>query len=309
MTLTQLQYIIAVDTHRHFGRAAESCFVTQPTLSMQLHKLEDELGLVLFNRSKQPVEPTEIGKKIIAQARIVLSEAEKIEQQAQAATGDISGVFKLGIIPTVAPNLIYRFINNFKNQLGDVQLIIEEMHTEQIIKNLYNNDIDAAILATPLEEKGIEEIPLYYEPFMAFVPDGHRLAKDDFVLCSELDIEDLLLLNKGHCFRNSVIKICQQNKEKEANMKLESGNFDTLMRLAKLGYGMTLIPYLTAIDLHDSEKKFIKAVAEPTPSREISLVYASSNVKWAILEKLAPIIRASVPKRLLFEKNEVITPM
>jgi len=308
MTITQLNYIIAVETHRHFGRAADACFVTQPTLSMQIQKLEDELGIILFDRNKQPVEPTQIGIKIIAQARVVVQEAEKIEQAAQVASGDVKGSFRLGIIPTIAPNLIYRFINRFKAEMSHVHLVIEELQTQQIIERLNKNELDAGILATPLDERGIVEIPLYYEPFMAFVPEGHRLEKDEFILSSELDLDDMLLLNEGHCFRASVINLCKQSKLQDKSIKLESGNFETLIRLSQLGYGMTLLPYLTAVDLPSDLQGFIKPIAEPTPTREISLVYANTHVKSAIIDKLEPLIRNSIPKRMLFEKNTVLKP-
>ena len=309
MTITQLQYILAVDTHKHFGHAAEACFVTQPTLSMQIQKLEDELGVVIFDRTKHPIETTTVGTRLIEQARVVISEATKLEQQAQTASGDITGEFRLGIIPTVAGNLLPRFLNAFKKDLGDVHLVIEELQTDQIIDALRMEKLDAGILATPLNEKGIAEVPLYYEPFMAFVPEGHRLAEDEFVLSSELDLDDLLLLNKGHCFRNSVVTLCNQQANKNRQFRLESGSFETLIRLYKLGYGMTLLPYLTAIDLPEEQQPFIKSVAEPTPSREVSIVFKDSNMKSAIIDRLAPIVRQSVPKRLIFEKNVVISPM
>lgn len=308
MTITQLNYIIAVDTYRHFGRAAESCFVTQPTLSMQIQKLEDQLGATIFDRSTQPISITPLGKKIIEQARIVVAEADKIDQLVQAGTGEFRGEFRLGIIPTVATNLIYRFIDRFRFELPEVHLVIEELQTNQILEALKRNELDAAILATPLDIKGITELPLYYEPFMAFVPEGHRLAKDEFVLSSELQISDLLLLNEGHCFRNSVLNICGQQNTGKRKIELESGNFETLIKLAQLGYGMTLLPYLTAIDLPKDLRVSVKPIAEPTPSREISLIYSESHVKSAIIDKLAPLVRKSVPERLLFEKNTVMMP-
>jgi LysR family hydrogen peroxide-inducible transcriptional activator len=308
MTITQLNYIIAVDTYRHFGKAAESCFVTQPTLSMQIQKLEDELGTVLFDRGKSPIEPTPLGKRILEQARIVVNEAERIEQLAQAETGKYSGDFYLGIIPTVATNLIYRFINRFRFEMPEVHLVIEELQTDQIIDALNRNELDAGLLATPLDLRGIEEVPIYYEPFMAFVPEGHRLAEDEFILSSELDLADLLLLNEGHCFRNSVINLCGESANKKKKIELESGNFETLIKLAQLGYGMTLLPYLTAIDLPENLRKHVKPIAEPTPSREISLIYSKTHTKLALVDKLAPLIRQSIPERLLFEKNTVINP-
>ncbi len=309
MTITQLNYIIAVDTYRHFGKAAEACFVTQPTLSMQIQKLEDELGTILFDRGKSPVEPTKIGVRILEQARVVVNEAEKIEQLAQVETGDYKGEFHLGIIPTVATNLIYRFINRFRAELPEVNLVIEELQTDQIIDALNRHELDAGVLATPLDMKGIEEVPIYYEPFMAFVPEGHRLANDEFVLSSELDLADLLLLNEGHCFRNSVINLCGESANKKKKIELESGNFETLIKLAQLGYGMTLLPYLTAIDLPDNLRDRVKPIAEPTPSREISLIYSKTHTKSALIDLLAPLIRKSIPERLLFEKNTVINPV
>jgi LysR family hydrogen peroxide-inducible transcriptional activator len=308
MTITQLNYIIAVDTYRHFGRAADACFVTQPTLSMQIQKLEDQLGVLIFDRSTTPVSPTSIGKKIVEQARLVVSESEKIEQMAQSATGDFRGDFRLGIIPTVASALLPRMIRQLKKDLGNVHFIIEELQTHQIVEALRKDELDAAILATPLDEKGITETPLYYEPFMAFIPEGHRLSQDEFILSSELDVNDLLLLNEGHCFRNSVLQLCRQTQTKPRQIELESGTFDTLIKLSQLGYGMTLLPYLTAVDLPKDLQGFVKPVAEPTPTREISLIYADTHVKSAIIEKLEPIIRQSVPKRLLFEKNQVLKP-
>ncbi len=308
MTITQLNYIIAVDTYRHFGRAAEACFVTQPTLSMQIQKLEDQLGVILFDRSTQPISTTPLGKKIVDQARIVVAESEKIDQLAQAGTGDLRGDLRLGIIPTVATNLIYRFVDRFRFEMPDVHLVIEELQTDQILDAFKRNELDAAILATPLDQKGITEIPLYYEPFMAFVPEGHRLTKDEFVLSSELQISDLLLLNEGHCFRNSVLNICGQQSAGKRQIELESGNFETLIKLAQLGYGMTLLPYLTAIDLPKDLRASVKPIAEPTPSREISLIYSQNHVKSAVVDKLGPLIRKCVPERLLFEKNAVVKP-
>ncbi len=308
MTITQLNYIIAVDNYRHFGKAAEACFVTQPTLSMQIQKLEDQLGTILFDRSKNPVEPTAIGKRILEQARVVVNEADKIEQLAQAETGEFRGEFRLGIIPTVATNLIYRFLDRFRAELPEVHLIIEEMQTQRIVEALGRNELDAGVLATPLDIRGVEEIPLYYEPFMAFVPEGHRLSGDDFVLSSELDLADLLLLNEGHCFRNSVINLCGESATTRKKIELESGNFETLIKLAQLGYGMTLLPYLNAIDLPQELRQHVKPIAEPTPSREISMVYSKTHTKSALIDKVAPLIRKSIPERLLFEKNTVIKP-
>ena len=238
MTLTQLQYIIAVDNHRHFARAAESCFVTQPTLSMQIHKLEEELGVTVFDRSRKPLQPTDIGIKILEQARTVVNEEKRINEIIQQHKGEIAGSFRLAIIPTVASTLLPRFLKCFISQYPKVNLEIEELQTKVILERLKNGLLDAAILATPLKQDGIMEKPLYYEPFMAYTPTDHRLFKEKFIDNSDLIADDILLLHEGHCFRNSVIKLCNSmfDKTKNSGVKLESGSFETLIKLSKQGF-------------------------------------------------------------------------
>lgn len=310
MTLTQLQYLIAVDNHRHFARAAEACFVTQPTLSMQIQKLEDELGVLLFDRSKHPVRPTSIGEKLIAQARMVVNESERMKQILQESKNQLEGPFKLGVIPTVASSLIPRFIGKFHKKYPKIQLQVQELRTDTILEKLRRDELDAAILATPLDEKGIIEQPLYYEPFMGFVPDNHRLSKEAFITNSELDANDILLLNEGHCFRNSILNICQKlDKNLKKPIDLESGNFETLIRLSKQGFGMTLLPYLHAIDLPEVDQRFVKPIADPKPTREISLIYTRAELKIKIINELGKIIKSVVPEKLMEENQEVVSPL
>lgn len=310
MTTVQLHYIVELDNHRHFARAAEACHVTQPTLSMQVHKLEEELGVLVFDRSKQPVTPTEIGKRIVEQARVVLHEMGKIEQITQEAMGNYEGEFYLGVIPTVAPYLLHRILPQIRKALPNVRLVIEELQTENIIEKLRKDQLDAGILATPLDERGIIEMPLYYEPFMAFIPESHRLGKEKFITNSELDMNDMLLLNEGHCFRNSVLNLCEQTTlREEKSVRLESGNFDTLIRLAEQGYGMTLLPYLTALDLPEGSQAKVKPIAEPRPTREISVVYSRTQLKIGVIEKIAAAVKASLPAKMVEERHHVIAPM
>lgn len=309
MTITQLQYLIAVDNHRHFARAAEACFVTQPTLSMQIQKLEEELGILLFDRSKHPVRPTAIGEKVIEQARTVVHETNRIHQILQEGKNQLEGVFKLGVIPTIASSLIHRFIRKFHDKFPNIQLQVQELQTDKILEKLRMDDLDAGILATPLEAKGIIEKPMYYEPFMAFIPENHRLGKESFITNSELDVNDILLLNEGHCFRNSVINLC--NKQPATGNKpieLESGNFETLMKLSKRGFGMTLIPYLHAIDLPEEDQKLVKPIAEPKPTREVSLVYTRAELKIKVIEELEKIILGSIPDKLKENDENVVSP-
>lgn len=315
MTYTQLLYLSAIDTHRHFGRAAEKCFVTQPTLSMQIQKLEEELDVLIFDRSKKPVEPTEIGKSIIAQARIALREMDKIAEFVKHSRGIISGEFRVGVIPTVASSLIPRVLPAFLKKFPDVELIIEELQTEVIIERLKKDQLDAAVAATPLSIPGIIEKPLYYEPFVAFIPDNHRLSNETFVLNSELELDDILLLNQGHCFRNSVINLCSSAFENEGltktkHFKLESGSFETLIRLSKTGLGMTLIPYLTAEELSDTDKKMVKPFDYPQPSREISMLYSRSQLKINLINALADTITGKIPSKLKDpESNNIVSPV
>ena len=313
MTLTQLQYALAVYTHQHFGKAAEACHVTQPTLSMQIQKLEEELGIVLFNREKHPVRATEAGEPILIQAQRVLDESGRIGELVQEMKGDLTGEFRLGVIPTLAPQMIYRLAPKLREHLPDVRFKIRELQTEQIIEAIRSRELDAALLATPLDERLIQEEPLFYEPFMAFVPEDHRLAQEAFVLHSELVLDDLLLLDEGHCFRNSVLKLCGERTEigsrGSGSIELETGNFDSLIRLAKQGHGMTLLPYLTAADLPKDDQKLLKPLDHPIPTREISLVFHRSNFRHRMIEKIGRSVRESVPPRLHEEKHRPIAPL
>jgi LysR family hydrogen peroxide-inducible transcriptional activator len=312
MTITQLQYIIAVDTHRHFARAAESCFVTQPTLSMQIHKLEEELGVTIFDRSRKPLQPTDIGTQILEQARVVISEEKRIDEIIQQHKGEIAGDFKLAIIPTVATTLLPRFLKCFISQYPKVNLQIEELQTKVILERLKNGLLDAAILATPLKHDGIMEKPLYYEPFMGYTPMGHRLFKEKFLDNTDLNPEDILLLHEGHCFRDSVINLCGSLFDKKNNegVKLESGSFETLIKLSKQGFGMTLIPYLKSIELKEIEPEgTIKPFSRPQPTREISIIHHRTHLKISIIEALVKCVQENVPEHMLVNpEGDVVKP-
>lgn len=299
MTLTQLSYILAVDRYRSFSKAAKAVFVSQPTLSMQLKKLEEELGVPIFDRSRQPVVPTPAGEQLIAQARVVLNEADKLTELVQETQGELSGELRLGIIPTISPYLLHRFLARFVEAHPKVQLSVEEVQTSQMVELLRQDLLDVGIAATPLNERNIVEEPLYYEPFMAYVPDWHRLSDEAIILASELDLSDILLLNEGHCFRNNVINLCGSafNPDAEQRFKLQSGNFETLIRLAHKGFGMTLLPYLAAIDLK-TDRKAVKPFGDPQPSREVSLLYSRSQLKTRAITALREAVLKGLPKRL-----------
>lgn len=308
MTITQYKYIVAVDNHRHFARAAEACFVTQPTLSMQIHKLEEELDILVFDRSKHPIVPTPLGEKLLLQARKVIYESDVLQNMAKQIKGTFEGDLRLAVIPTVAPSLLPRFIPEFTKKYPKIRLHVQEMKTDEMIDALRQDKIDVGIAATPLEERGIIERALYCEPFMAFVPEYHEMTKDKFLLASEINSKELLLLNEGHCFRNSVLKLCQGQSDRNQALNIESGNFDTLVKLAYRGMGMTLLPYLTAIDLPDQYRRFIKPIAEPTPSREISILHARTQLKLEWIQALETLILGHVPEKVLQVPEKVVKP-
>ena len=307
MTIPQLEYIVALDTTRHFSKAAEMCFVTQPTLSMQIQKMEEELGLQIFDRSRQPVKPTPTGEQIIAKAREALHTLKFIPEIAETSKGTLTGLFRLGIIPTIAPALLSRFLRKFVQHYPLVNLEIEEMQTSDLVDALRSDTLDAGIATVPLKERGIREERLYVEPFVAFVPTHHPLENEEFILQSELDINNILLLQQGHCFRNNIINLCGKPRKDNVSLTLNSGNFETLVRLSKKGFGMTLLPYLTALGLSKNDRARVKPLDDPKPSREVGLIYSRSQVKKRMLEALKETIFTSLPKILMESEEPNIT--
>src|SRR5690554_2427431 len=256
MTITQLKYVLAVAEHQNFTRAAENVFVTQPTLSMQIQKLEEELDILIFDRTKKPIELTEVGKKIVDQARNIVNESERMQDVVDQEKGYIGGLFRLGIIPTVMPTLLPMFLKNFSNRYPKVQLKIEELNTDELIVKITDGYLDAAIAATPLANEKIKERVLYYEPFVGYIPGNHRLFSKEKLEVNDLDIEDILLLEDGHCFRDGIINLCKASKNGGSEkFQLHSGSFETLVKLANEGLGMTLLPYLHTLDILPSQTK------------------------------------------------------
>ena len=243
MTLTQLKYTLAVAEEGNFTQAAEKCFVTQPTLSMQVQKLEEELGIQLFNRKSKPITLTQVGDKIITQAKIILEEAKRMSDIVSMENGIIEGHFRLGIIPTVMPTLLPMFLNTFIKRYPKVVLKIEELNTASIVEELSLGKLDAGIAATPLDHPQLIEKPLYYEPFVGYIPSTHPLSTIKTLEVEDLETMDILVLEDGHCFREHVLKLCQTSQGSKS-FDLKSGSFETLIHLANEGMGMTLLPYL-----------------------------------------------------------------
>ena len=215
MTITQLKYVLAVAEYKNFTLAAEKCFVTQPTLSMQIQKIEEELSIQIFDRTKKPIQLTDIGQKIVNQAKNIVNEADRIHDIVEQQKGFIGGEFRLGIIPTIMPTLLPMFLNNFIKKYPKVKLIIEELNTEEIITKLNNGHLDAAIAATPLMEEKIKEIVLYFEPFVAYIPESHHNFQKEDIEVSDLNLDEILLLQDGHCFREGILNLCKSAGKNE----------------------------------------------------------------------------------------------
>ncbi|MGZ3856279.1 MAG: LysR substrate-binding domain-containing protein, partial [Bacteriovorax sp.] len=288
MTITQLEYILAVEKYRHFGKAAKACNVTQPTLSMQLQKAEEELGVVLFDRSKNPIMTTDEGGRIIEQARVVIREYKKIFSIIDALKDEVSGDFRLGVIPTLSPYVVPLFAGHFVNQYPHVNLTIEEFKTEEIIDLLNKDELDAGLLVTPLEGETFIERVLFHEPFSVFASKNHPLLKKPKVKDKDLNSSDVWLLNEGHCFRQQVLNLCKISKDtsNHENLKFESGNLETLKNMVLNSEGYTLLPELAVINLSNEDKKHVREFQVPVPTREVSLVHNRIFLKEKIISAL-----------------------
>ncbi len=306
MTITQLEYIVAVDTHRHFARAAEKCFITQPTLSMQIQKLEEKLGSKIFDRSKQPVIPTEIGEEIIQQARIILNEVKKIDQLISDKQGILQGELKIGIIPTLAPYLLPLFLQPFLKKYPDVTIKVKEMTTDIIVEKLKTGRIDAGLLVTPLQEPSITEYPLFYEELVAYVSKKNAAFKKTYVLADDIDLKELWLLEEGHCFRSQIINLCElkkQTKEK-SNFEYEAGSVETLRKMVELNNGVTILPELATLDFSTKQLNMIRHFKSPAPVREVSLVTHRDYMKKKLIDVLKQQIIDILPPKLSLNKNK-----
>lgn len=309
MTITQLHYVLAVAEYKNFTKAAEKIFVTQPTLSMQVQKLEEELGVKIFDRSKKPISLTQVGESIVHQAKNIVNESNRIQDIVDQQKGFVGGEFKLGIIPTIMPTLLPMFLRNFINKYPKVNLKIEEMTTQAMIAALRDGHLDAAIAATPLEEEDLIEKPLYYEPFVGFVPLSHPLNKKSKLSPKDLDPDELLLLEDGHCFKDNILNICKSNKLLQKDkFNLESGSFETLIKLSNEGLGMTLLPYLHTLDLSEKHQENLRYFEEPSPAREVSLIHYKSELKIQIINKLHEVIAGVVRGAIAFQNVKIISP-
>ncbi len=309
MTIVQLEYIVAVDTWRHFATAAENCFVTQPTLSMQIQKMEEELDVKIFDRSKQPVVPTEAGIEIIEQARVIIAERNNLLESIQRKKRTVMGELRIGIIPTLAPYLLPLFVQPFTKKYPEVRLVVHEMMTELMIARLREGKIDAGILVTPLQEPGIKELVLFYEELMVYVSKKNKVYQKTYVLPQDIDPNKLWLLEEGHCFRSQIANLCELQKmsKESTQFDYEAGSIETLRRMVEMNDGITIIPELATLDMPAKQAQLIRHFKKPAPMREVSLVVHRNFVKKSLIDVLKQEILATIPDKVVKNKaNNVI---
>ena len=309
MTLTQLKYIVAVDANRHFATAAEKCYVTQPTLSMQINKLEQELGILIFDRSKHPVVPTQIGTQVIEQARVLLKEAEKLHDMASRKEDELNGLFRIGVIPTIAPYLIPLFLRTFNEHYPDVELIFEEAITRELVNKLNNDQIDVAIIATPIKQNSVYEHDLYFEPFVGYMSSEHDLAKQKHLSIDQINLEDIWLLNEGHCFRDQAVQLCKKSRNNGSGraIQFESGNLETLKKLVEQNFGMTLLPSLAVDQLPDNSNNTLTInFKNPIPKRKVRLAYSRMYLKQSLIQALIKEILDVIPEHMKTDDSSII---
>jgi len=295
MTLQQLLYIVETANEGSFFKAADKCFVTQPTLSIQIKKLEDELGVQIFDRDKKPLRITPEGELIISKAKSIVDEINTLNSYAKKEHLSLTGQFKIGIIPTLATSILPIFIKNFNKKLPDTEFILQELHTKSIISSLMTGEIDIGILVTPLNEKKLREIPLFNEKFFIYTSKSHSLYRLNNIKLNDLTEDGLMILEEGHCFRNQTLEICNLSKIKDNKIKYQSGSIDTLMKIIDINYGYTLVPELSVIN---SNNDMIREFVPPVPVREVSLVVKNTFTKEKLLQTIREEILSEIPSNV-----------
>lgn len=298
MTIQQLEYILAIDQFRHFARAAEYCRVTQPTLSAMVQKLEEELEVKLFDRSVQPVCPTVIGEKVIAQARIIMGETALVKEIICEEKQSMTGTFRLAVLPTIAPYLLPRFFPQLMEEYPELDIRITEMKTHEIQQALHSGDVDAGIIASLLDDRMLNEDTLFYEQFYGYVSRKDPLFKHEVIRTSDVTGEQLWLLDEGHCFRDQLVRFCQMESVKVSQMAYHLGSMETFMRMVESGKGVTFIPELAVTQLTEVQRELVRPFAIPRPTRQIVLITSKDFVRHTLLQVLKERVQASVPKEM-----------
>lgn len=308
MTITQLRYIIALEKHRNFVKAAKSCQVTQPALTAQIRKLEEELDVIIFDRTHKPVVPTPEGESLIRQAKVVLKEAKYFEDLAEDFSSSYKGRLTIGIIPTVSPYLLPLFLDTFQKKYPDIQLHIREEITEKIIEGLNQNRLDAGIVATPVLGTSFPVKPLFYERFYLYVSEHHPMASRDVIDIEAIEASDIWLLTEGNCFRNQVDFICQrvENFHQKSTFLYESSSIESLRRIVENRHGITFLPELATIGIPSERENMVKTIADIEPVREISLIMRSTQIKKTLTDRLAEEIINQVPNQMRYQSDRPI---
>ena len=311
MTFVQLEYILAVDEHRHFATAAAHCFVTQPTLSMQIQKLEEELGIKLFDRSRQPVVPTPIGELVLVHARRVILEVRMLEDVIKEKQGLIHGELRLGIIPTLAPYLLPLFLQSFLDKYPEVQLKVKEVTTEHLVEAIQKGHLDMGLVVTPLQVASIREHPIFYEEMVAYVSKSNAAYKKTYVLANDIDVHDLWLLEEGNCFRSQMLNLCELQKAHRDLLRFEyeAGSLETLKKMVETNRGITILPELATLDMSASQLKLVRHFKSPAPVREVSLITSKTFVKQKLFLALKKELLQCIPEKLRKNKPRNLVPV
>lgn len=303
MTLQQMEYIVAVYRMRHFAKAAEMCKVTQPTLSSMIQKLEEELGVKIFDRSTQPVAPTPVGKSIIEQAWKVLARTRRIKEMVEEEKRSLTGTFRIGVLPTVAPYLLPRFLPQMMEEHPLLSFVIAEMKTNDIKQALVRGELDAAIVVSLDNLEHFVKTPLFYEQFMVYVSRGSRLFGMKSVRAADLSGELLWLLDEGHCFRDQLVRFCNIKGAGADNRIHSLGSMETFMRMVENGRGVTFIPELALTQLSGRQRELVRPFALPIPVREVVLLTMKTAVRHSLITLLADSIKSCVPQNMLKLNN------
>ncbi len=303
MNIQQLHYVIAIDDQRHFQKAAEVCFVTPATLSIMLKKLEEELGGVIFDRSKHPVIPTEMGKIVIENARAILSAVDKMQYEVKYSTPDseIRGELRVGIIPTLAPYLLHHFLPGMISRYPRLHIQLKELRTQQVTDYLRKDLIDVGIIALQQESSEFRARPLFKEKLLVYAPESEGLLRSKYILSDDIDVSKLWLLEEEHCLRSQVMNLCSLKKKNSENeqLKFEAGSIETLINLVEMTRGITVIPELAVLDFSPERKIAVKHFADPEPAREIGMITYRHFVKEKLLDILESEITTAIRPVLL----------
>ena len=311
MTITQLYYILAVAEYSNFTKAAKHCLVTQPTLSMQIQKLEDELKIRIFDRTKKPIELTSVGVKIVTQAKTILAEVERVNDIIDQEKGVIGGEFKLGISNSIMPTLLPLFFKSFIIRYPKVKLNIEELKTNDIINKIKEGNLDGGIVSTPLNLEDIKERVIFYEKLVGYISENHRLKDKTLIEISDLDINDILFKENDDSLRNMVVNMTQNEDTTQNNIfNLKSDSIEMLVKLTNEEMGMTVLPYLNTLDLKTHEIKNLRFFKNPHPAREVSLIYNISELKIQIINSIHKTISENIKDLIKYQKDiKIISPI